>query len=186
MSDEKYSRGITRENLKEAVEYIFGEERPKFKERTIKFMSYCRGIDGPKSYTGNEWNLCDHSECKICRSLEKAFTEEIRLLETHEELSAKEIIERYGDLLSEETIKQLKKYTNDINNLIEENKQLKSSIMSWRKNIEKHCNELLYISVDKNNDMDEQDMTDLIEMCNEPLKSFDEHFNITKQRQGKI
>ena len=137
---------ITKDMIKEAVEYVFKESRPEPKERFIKIMSYCRGIDGPKNYgTSFEFNLCNDPECNSCRRFEKSYKEEekewkpevwhgekrgekdyymaidpitpyplapseMRALEIKEELTAKEITEKYKDLLNEEQINELKKY----------------------------------------------------------------------------
>ena len=62
---------VTREHIKKAAEYIFnGSDTSPPKERKIKFYSYCKGINGPRSYgTGLSLNLCDHPECVNCRNI---------------------------------------------------------------------------------------------------------------------
>ena len=47
--------------------------------RKVKLMTYCKGVDGAKSYGGEigGMNLCDHPECDNCRNFEQLSKEEI-------------------------------------------------------------------------------------------------------------
>ena len=65
-----------KDHIKEAIDYVFRDFKPK-KERFIKLVSYCKGIDGAREYGTNMEGLCDHPECNQCRSFEKILKEEI-------------------------------------------------------------------------------------------------------------
>lgn len=79
MKEDKPYGDFSREEIREAVEYIFNQPREiKLEERKIKLVSYCRGIDGPKSFSSEVggMNLCSHPECHQCRNFEELFKEE--------------------------------------------------------------------------------------------------------------
>ena len=108
---------ITKEYIKEVVEYVFREPPKKVSERVVKFTTYCKGRNGPMCFSSEEWSPCNHPDCFTCRGMETAFKKEFEeqvekwistpLDKAHlkdsftsvEFLTEEEIKKRYGGLL---------------------------------------------------------------------------------------
>lgn len=67
----------TKEEIREAVEYVFRNSKPPKTERQITFYSYCKGVNGIVRRGGVSMNLCEHPECVNCRNIEKEFIKQV-------------------------------------------------------------------------------------------------------------
>lgn len=68
---------MDKKEIREAVEDVFKNIKPLETERKMKLVSYCKGVNGAKEYSGSFFNLCSHPECNNCRKFESMFKEEV-------------------------------------------------------------------------------------------------------------
>ena len=190
---------ITREDIKEAVEHVFSQERNKPKERVIKFAYYCKGVNGPKWTSSLSANLCYHPECYNCRNFEKAFKEEIEkwkdealdpefsklvddnffdLLDSHEEILLDHIA---INLVSDKEYKAKGTWQDILRyaeNMGKEKQMLEALILQFFQELKKA--KINWIREDHWKD------TSVEDKVQEIITSYEKHFNITTERQGRV